>query len=260
MNSHTLPRALFSALVAGAAAVQPAVALPPSSPTAAPPPPVQVELVDDTVLADLTGKYTGGGTMLVGLRIDLVSSLHNPQGSATASGSLLVVRDGDGFRVEIDSRSAANGNGTAPLPTGGHSATGGGDLQIDGIGQISQIAGDGNVLSNLTSIGFTRDLGGGDFNGRTSSQSGDGLMHARITFLDGGVQLGLEGPGALLQQQLAAGGDGAGGIRQIGQIAGDHMVGSNRLQLQILTAALPESARQQLGVQQALAGLRGLSR
>jgi hypothetical protein len=251
VNRHTLPRAVFAVvLVAGAAAVQTAAALPP----------VRAEVVDDATLAGISGKYYGAN-MLVGLRIDVVSTLHTAQqGSAQASGSVVIRRNGSGFDVSVGTQ-AQTGAGDDAAPATG-TASGGERLLIDGIGQITQIAGDGNQLSNLTSIQFVSDLdGGGDLNGVASSESSAGSMTARITFTDGGLQLDLTGPGSVLGQQFRRGADGADGrLLQIGQLTGNGISASNQLHLQLMTQLMPSLFQQQLGVQQALAGLRGLSR
>lgn len=249
MNRNTLPRALFMALVAVAAA-----------PAVAALPPVHVEVVDDATLGTLNGKYFGAN-LLVGLRIDLVSSLSTAHGgTANATGSLQVVRVGNDFDVRVDSRSSATeGTAAAALPHG--NAVGAQGLQVDGIGQVSQIAGDGNRMTNLTTISFTpAAVGGtGQFNGLASSSASAGGMTAQITFLDHGLQLALTGPGAALTQQLHSTGAN-GGVLQSGQIAGDGMVGFNQLQLQLMTSPMSNGEMHQLGVRQALAGLDGLGR
>ena len=251
MNLHTLPRALFAVLVAGVAAAQPAAALPP----------LRADLVDELTLSQVSGKYYGAN-MLVGLRLEVTSTLHTAQGNANASGSLSIQRVGNGFQVQVDSRSGAvagidavSGSGTQA------SATGADGLQVNGIGQISQIAGDDNRLANVTTIRFLpRAAGASDaagYNGQTSSSADAGAMTARITFFDGGMQLGLSGPGATLAQQFRAGG---GQVLQMGQIAGNGVFGSNQLQLTLLTGAMPTQVQHQLGIQQVLAGLGGLGR
>lgn len=249
MNRHTLPRALFTVLVAGAAAAQSAAALPP----------VRAELVDDATLAGINGRYYGAN-MLVGLRIDVVSTLHTAQqGSAQASGSLLVRRSGGGLEVSVGSHARTEA-GDATVPVTGV-ATGGEQLHVDGIGQVIQIAGDGNRMSNLASIRFVSDLDAGGFNGETSSRSTAGPMTAQITFVGGGMRLDLSGPGSVLGQQFHAGAGGADGrILQIGQIAGTGITASNQLHLQLMTELMPSMFQNQLGVHQALSGLDGLSR
>lgn len=250
MNRHTLPRTLFAALVAGAAAAQSAAALPP----------VRVEVVDDSTLAGINGRYHGAN-MLVGLRIDIVSSAHAPgQAQAQASGSLLVRRTGSGYDVAVDTRAQADAGTGGPMPTG--IATGGESLHVAGIGQITQIAGNGNSLSNLTTIRFVSDVGTANgFNGAATSTATSGAVSARIEFGNGGMRLDLHAPGALLGQHIDTNAvHAAGGVMQIGQLTGNGILAHNQLHLQIATELMPSLWQQQLGVQQALSGLQGLSR
>ena len=251
MNRHTLPRALFWILVAGAGPAFAGSALPP----------LRAQLVDDATLSEVSGKFYGAN-MLVGLRIDLVSTLHNAQGgTAHATGTLQVVPDGNGgYLVQVHSESGS-GAGSGLAPAGGQQAGGGEHLQVQGIGQVAQIAGDGNRLGNITSISFTSAAGaGGTFNGLASSASTAGPMTASISFDPAlGASLSITGSGALLSQHV--GGDAANGsIRQLGQIAGDNVTGHNQLRLQLFTAAMPDSWQQHLGIKQALAGMDGVGR
>ncbi|MDQ3204916.1 MAG: hypothetical protein M3Q40_00050 [Pseudomonadota bacterium] len=253
MNRQLLPRAALSTLLVAASA----------SLSAAPPavrPPVRAELVDDATLSQVSGRYFGAN-MLVGLRVDLVSSLHTAQqGTAQATGSLVIRRNGSGFDVSVDTRTAAEAGSDASPITG--VAVGGDSLQVTGIGQVAQIAGDGNRLSNITSIRFTPALDAADgFNGLSSSAATAGPMSAQITFLDGAMKLDVVGPGAMLGQRFNAGlGGSAGAIMQSGVISGNGISASNQLHLQLMTAVMPSLIQQQLGVQQALAGLRALPR
>ncbi|QQP94818.1 hypothetical protein [Lysobacter enzymogenes] len=221
---------------------------------------MRAQIVDDATLATLSGRYYDAH-MLIGLRVDLISSVATPQqGAAIATGSLLVLRDGDGYSVRSDARSSAAVGADAPLA---HADASGADaVRVQGIGQIAQIAGDGNRLSNLASIDFVdrarADLDASGFNGQTHSDSAAGALRAQVTFLDGGAQVGVQAPGVSLQQRLDGG--GLGGIAQSGRIAGDGVSAGNRLQLQIVTAAMTPQMSRQLGLQQALEGLRALPR
>ncbi|WP_386812736.1 hypothetical protein [Lysobacter koreensis] len=223
-------------------------------------------MVDELTLSQVSGKYFGAN-MLVGLRVDLVSTLHTPQqGSASASGSLSIRRDGNGFEVQVDTRSGAvaGQHGAASAAGNPASTTGAETVRVNGIGQVSQIAGDGNAMANLTTISFepsATTAATTHFNGLASSQASAGPLTARISFEDGGLQLGVAGPGARLGQQFNAGVDGqAGRISQVGQLAGHGLVGSNQLHLRLATEAMPVHMQHQLGIQQALAGLSALGR
>jgi hypothetical protein len=221
--------------------------------------PVHATVVDDAALDAQKGRYMGAN-MLVGVRIELVSTLHTADGgNAGASGALQVVRDGHGgFLVAVDTRSAA-GAGSGGTPATGI-VSGGGDLGIGGIGQVIQVAGDRNAFSNLASITFARHLPGtSGFNGLADSASSDGLMTARVSFMDNGMALQLSGPGALLSQSFAPGGAAADGrFMQVGQLFGNDISGANRMQLTLLTEQLSAQAVRQLGTQLALSGLGGL--
>lgn len=254
MNRPRLPCPLFTALVAVAAPAQAWAALPPSSPL---PDDVAFEVVDDDILAGQTGKYFGAN-MLVGVRVDIVSALHAPQGTAAASGSLLVMRDAGGITVQVDARSQASGDASvaaAPPPAGTIS---GGDLSVDGIAQVTQIAGDGNRMGNTTTIRFVDSVSGSGFNGQTQASTGAGPMTAQVSFTDGGVRMDVGGPGAHLVQDVAT--DGASRVLQSGQVAGVGLTASNHLQLQMVTSAMPTQLVHQFGIQQALSGLVGLTR
>lgn len=245
------PSLRLALLLALAAATPPAAALPP----------LRADLVDDATLAALNGRYFDA-QMLVGLRVDLVSSVATPQqGTAMASGSLLVLRDGAGFSVRSDARSEAAAGVGLGADAAAAGASGAESVRVRGIGQVAQIAGDGNRLANLAAIEFVDAAGlaagAGGFNGRTHSDSGAGALRAQVTFLDGAAAVGVQAPGVSLQQRLDG---GLGGIAQSGRIAGDGVAAGNRLQLQIATAPMTPQLGRELGLLQALAGLRGVPR
>lgn len=254
MKSHRLPHALIMALVA-VAATAPAVALPPST-DAASAPVIEGEPVADAELASISGKNLGAN-MLVGLRVDLVSNLANAQGgSGTAAGSLYIMRTADGFDVRVHSQASAAGGGASPA-TG---VVGGGEqLQVSGIGQVSQIAGDGNRMANVAVIGVTDNLAAPEgFNGLTGAEAGAGDMTARVTFGDGGVHMAVASPGATLTQAMSPANGGQ--VMQVGQIAGNGFVANNTMNLQLMTTTMSSISAQQAAIQQALAAVSGLRR
>lgn len=257
MNTRTLPLALFGTLVGMAASASAEAAQP--SP-AVQPAPVRVEVVDEDTLSRISGKFYGAD-MLVGLRIELLSNWRTAEGSLSAAGTLQIQRDANGnFTVQVDTRSAAQGTGGAGSGLANGSATGGDKISVNGIGQVVQVAGDGNKFGNLTSISFSpRDpSGGGGFNGQTSSTSTHGGLVANVSFENGGARLGLTGPGGALAQSVISGADG--GLMQSVRVAGQDQIGSNTMQLQLQTATMPALTQQQLGIYEAMAGLRQLPR
>lgn len=241
-------------LVAAAAGLAAAVALPVQAAT-----PVRPQPVDDATLAGVTGKYYGA-SMLVGLRVDIVSTLQSPSGSASATGSLTVQRNGQGFDVQVDTHAHALAGGDATASGAG--ARGGETVQIDGIAQVTQIAGDRNRMGNLTSISFAPSVTPlGTPNGAMDSVAQDGAVSARVTFAGGGAELAITAPGALLAQRFDPGvAGGSARIAQLGQIAANDVTGSNQLHLQLATQAMSAQLLRQLGVQQALSGMLQLGR
>lgn len=258
MNRHSLPRVLFMALMAAAAAF-PASALPPSSPRD---PlwiePVRAEPVGDEELGRMTGKYYGAD-MLVGVRIDLVSRIATAGGgSAAATGALYIRRTGSGFTVQVDSRTHAVA-GTDGTAGDNVSAIGGDAITVQGIGQVTQIAGDGNRMGNVALVRVVGELPTPDgFNGLTQSQAQDGTMTATVQFDGRGMQLGVGAGSAALGQNFTSTASTSGSILQFGRIAGDGFVADNALQLQMMTTAMPTLSLQQAGIQQALFAIAGL--
>lgn len=256
MNTRTLPLALFGTLVGMAASAHAEAA----QPSPAKPEPVRVEVVDEDTLSRINGKFYGAD-MLVGLRIELLSNWRTAEGSLSAAGTLQIQRDGNGnFTVQVDTRSDAQGTGGAGNGLANASASGGDQISVNGIGQVVQIAGDGNKFGNLTAISFSpRDAsGGGSFNGQTSSSTTNGNLVASVSFENGGARLGLSAPSGMLSQSVVSGADG--GVMQAARIAGQDQIGSNTMQLQLQTAAMPALQQQQLGIYEAMAGLRQLPR
>ncbi len=216
--------------------------------------PVRVELVDNAALENIRGRYLGNN-MIVGLQLELLSLWQSSSGDRLgASGALQLQQTASGWELRFGAESLATaGDGAAPAPNGGATATGGNGLQISGIGQVSQIAGDNNRMRNVTLIDFApREGFDAALNGSTSSQAQAGDLHASISF-GGGAQLGLQAPGSTLSQTIAPGvGDQSGRIMQIGQLTGNNQAALNSLQLHLITAALPANLQAEQGVQQAL--------
>ncbi len=256
MNTRTLPLALFGTLVGMAASAQAEAAQPSVAPAIKP---VRVEVVDEDTLSRISGKFYGAD-MLVGLRIELLSNWRTAEGNLSAAGTLQIQRNSNGsFSVQVDTRSDAQASGGAGSGLSNGSAVGGDQVSVNGVGQVVQIAGDGNKFANLTAISFTpHSTAGGNFNGQTSSSSTNGSMIASVSFEGGGARLGLSAPSGMLSQSVVSGANG--GIMQAARVAGQDQLGSNTMQLQMQTAAMPALQQQQMGVYQALAGLSQLPR
>jgi len=119
-----------------------------------------LQLVDDDVLAHQTGKYAGA-SMISGFVLNLVSQWQLPSGAlAVAQGTLSVSTNAAGkpdaqvttlARV-VDGNSAPSGANPNAIATGGQS------VSVNGISQITQVAGNYNTGTNAPSSTSTRTI------------------------------------------------------------------------------------------------------
>ncbi len=244
----------------------------------------QWQAVDDDVLSHQTGKAPGA-EMVSGLVLDIMSQWQMPNGgTATAHGNLTVSTNADNSLSAQVSTSAqasdggghgnhyGNGNGqgnassnvgatvTAPTGTGANpqaSATGGQNVSINGMSQITQVAGDHNTSSNSAVIDFsgsTPTTPAASTNSTSAAAtSGSGNVKASVSFGDGGVALTLQTPSGVASQTISpATAQGRGSIAQWVQVTGNAQAVVNRLQLSVQTQAISGATLRQLGVLQAM--------
>ena len=254
---------------------------------------VRCHAVDDGVLAAQSGKYPGGSTVS-GFVLTMVSQWQGPNGvGATASGTLAVASN-SGHAPDVHVNTSAqitcsdhgNGNGANPHAN----ATGGQNVTVNGVSQVTQVAGDNNVGTNTAVIAFGPAGTQGAGNAGTAGSSGNagasgagseaatgtasavplvatagtgstnasasnnaGSVKANVTFGSGGVTLALQTPAGVASQSIAPNPAGqSGSIAQLVQIAGNGQAVSNLLQISIQTRQMSSTLLQQLGVLQAL--------
>ena len=248
------------------------------------------QAVGDDVLAHQTGKGAGG-TMVSGLVLELLSQWQMPNGgSASASGALTISTNANNaLSAQVSTSAQAsdggghgygnayglrNGNAThgdapattntAAAGTGANpqaSATGGQNVSVNGVSQITQVAGNGNVGANSTVIDFNGSgistspshAGQGGGNPSAVATSASGNVKAGVSFANGGVAVTLQTPAGIATQTIApAGIQGGGSIAQLLQIAGNGQAVVNQLKLSIQTLPMSGALMRQIGVLQAL--------
>lgn len=254
--------------------------------------------VDDDVLSRQTGKGPGAETVS-GVVVSLMSQWQMPGGgSASASGKLTISTNADNsLSAQVSTSAQASdgaghgnhygndhGNGTHGVGTAANaspvvtasagsganpqaSATGGQNVSINGVSQVTQVAGDGNTSSNSAVIDFSGSSsttlaasggGGGATTTSTTSPnasatSASGNVRASVTFGNGGVALTLQTPSGLASQTISpATVQGSGSIAQSVQVAGNAQAVVNQLQLSVQTQAMSGAQLRQLGVLQAM--------
>ena len=222
---------------------------------------VKLQPVDDTVLASQSGKGVAGD-IISGVVVNLLSQWNLPNGTtAVAQGALAIVTNTlNQVSVQLSSSAAVtgsnNGSGSGANPNA--SATGGQNASVNGVSQITQVAGNGNSGNNQTVIDFNTPAGGlsgGAYNNETSSfaSNASGSVKAGVSFGNGGISISLQTPAGLATQTIAPGAAGqAGQIAQLLQIAGNNQQVVNALQLHLQTQQMSASMLRQLGVLQAL--------
>ncbi len=165
-----------------------------------------------------------------------------------------------GYQVSIDTQSGATAGNGAVAGNPGGATVAGQTLQVAGISQLSQIAGDDNRVGNLATIGVVSKLPGvAGFNGQASTTTTQGAYQAQVSFVGGGLRMGLLGPDSQVTQRLGVNG-ADGGISQVARIAGNGQIAQNQMAMQVQVAPMSQALQQQLGVQQALSSLLALRR
>ncbi|QYD69999.1 peptidase C39 [Paraburkholderia edwinii] len=213
--------------------------------------------VSDDVLAGQTGKFANG-QMISGFVLNLLSQWNLPNGgSAIAQGSLAVVQNAaNQMSATVNSTAhVVNGNGRNSGADPSAQVSGGQRIAINGVSQVTQVAGNSNIGMNAAQIDFTGNaLASAGGNGATSANASNanGTIRAGITFGNGGVSVALQTPAGIATQTIAPGGGQAGSIGQMLQIAGNNQQVANQLQLQLQTAQMSSASLRQAGVLQAL--------
>jgi hypothetical protein len=224
-------------------------------------PVLRLQAVDDNVLAAQTGKGLAGD-IISGVVVELISSWKMPNGAtAVAQGTLSLVT-GKLNQVAAQVSSQASVTGPAYNASSGANpnagAAGGENVSVNGVSQIAQIAGNGNLGSNQASIDFNPANGHTSpaaWNNATSAaaSSADGSIKAGITFGSGGIKVALQTPAGIATQTVApTNAQQASMIGQLLQIAGNNQQVANQLQLHLQTQPMSAAALRQLGVLQAL--------
>jgi hypothetical protein len=218
---------------------------------------IRWQAVGDDVLAHQTGKFANG-QMISGFVLNLLSQWNLPNGSnALAQGSLTVAQNAaNQMSATVNTMARVinggdGGMGANPAAT----VSGGQSISVNGVSQVTQVAGDRNVGMNGAQIDFSNGvpLAGGSNATSASAANLAGNVRASISFNNGGVNIALQTPAGLATQSIAPGGASqAGSIAQLVQIAGNNQQVANQLQLHLQTAQMSPAMLRQAGVMQAL--------
>jgi hypothetical protein len=222
---------------------------------------VKLQPVDDTILASQSGKGVAGD-IISGVVVNLLSQWNLPNGTtAVAQGALSIATNAlNQVSVQVSSSASVTGpnsnRGSGANPNA--IATGGQNTSVNGVSQITQVAGNGNSGNNQTVIDFNTPLNSlpnSAYNNQTSAAASNasGSVKAGVSFNNGGIAIALQTPAGLASQTIMPGSSTqAGQIAQLLQIAGNNQQVANALQLNLQTQQMSASMIRQLGVLQAL--------
>jgi hypothetical protein len=220
---------------------------------------IKWQTVGDDVLATQTGKFANG-QMISGFVLNLLSQWNLPNGgSAVAQGTLSVVQNAANQMSASVSTMAQVHDGNRRGGTGADPSAqtnGGQQLAVNGVSQVTQVAGDRNIGMNSAQIDFSNSaqpLAGGTNATSASAANAAGSVTANISFGNGGVTVALQTPAGLATQTIVPGnGQQAASIAQMLQIAGNNQQVANQLQLHLQTGQMSPAMLRQAGVIQAL--------
>lgn len=208
-------------------------------------------------MAGLTGKFAVAGEV-VGMNLLMTSSWQGQNGQQLQGrAGVSIGLPGSASPHAYYSAEASATEVQAPGTIGGTGNVLGGEglRNLDGASQVIQVAGDGNVASNVAAVDVVRtplapSLPAGDVRSASAVAANGATAAVDITNSHVSVQLRIPDLGSV-QQQVG------GNIHQGIQLAADRQVTSNQMQLQLQVQAQSAAALASQGVESSLNMLRG---
>ena len=222
-----------------------------------------IEPVGDDVLARQTGKYAGAD-MISGFVLNLLSQWQLPNGAAAFAAGTLSVSNNTLNQVSAQVNAITgvhDPQGTPSRNASGDKVSGGDTVSVNGVSQITQVAGNNNLGSNAAQIDFNAPSSPQNFNNMPSSMSSNanGSINSAISFGRNGITVSVQTPTGIATQTIApTSAQQAGAIAQLLQIAGNNQQVANLLQLHLLTRPMTGDQLRQIGIQQALQNMTSM--
>jgi hypothetical protein len=221
-----------------------------------------VELADDGELAQQRGKYLGA-SIVSGFMIEMASQWRNEAGQAAAEARMLAtnLRSSTANVAASTQASVQMGAGALAGASSGATASGGAGVQVNGVGQVTQVAGNNNLASNTTSISMqTAPLPTLPSGSALATAAQNGFT-AQAQAGAGGVQVAITSPMGVASQSVTPNLAGAAGsVMQVAQMAGNAQLIANQLSIQLQIQTMSRQQLAQIGVAQALQSVAGLRR
>jgi hypothetical protein len=220
--------------------------------------------LDDTELNAMRGRYTVDDHTVAWFGVRMISTWQTAAGQ-TLQGTLAFGMDFSHGKEQptlsfTPSVSITRTDAPVPMPaTGGtRGVDGSGLANVGGLLQSVQVAGDGNLASNVTRLTIRNGAapvagGSGIGTGSASLSDGDASVSVGFDGQSAGVRLAIAGQGTV-QQWIRE-----GSLGQSVQLAADDQNVSNRLEIDLVRQAVAANTPLALNVAQAIGLTRGIA-
>lgn len=226
-------------------------------------PGTRMQELDDVELNAMRGRYTVDDHTVAWFGVRMISTWQTSAGQvlqgALAFGMDFSNPQGQPTLTFTPSVSITRSDAPVPMPaTGTRSVDGSGLANVGGLLQSVQVAGDGNLASNVTRLtirngGAPADSGTGTGTGGASLSDGDASVSVGFDGQSAGVRLAIAGQGAV-QQWIRN-----GNLGQSVQLAADDQSVSNRLEIDLVRQSVAANIPLAQNVAQAIGLTRGIA-
>lgn len=219
--------------------------------------------IPDPELNALRGRYTIGDNAVAWFGVQMISTWQTASGQ-TLQGTLAVSMDFNGHQTQPritfqPSVSITRADAVLPMPVNvaTRSVDGSGLANVGGVLQSVQVAGDGNLASNVVKLnvsnsGVASGTTSGSSQNSASAQQDDASATAAFNGKDASVQLDVNGLGSV-QQWIRN-----GSLGQSVQLTADSQAVSNLMEIDLVRQTLAANAQLSQNVAQAISLARGI--
>lgn len=196
----------------------------------------RIVALTDSQLAQARGRGLPAGPAITGFELQLVSTWSAPQGAVGAAGTLRVDGLGSG-QPSVRLSGQASGSGA---PAGAAPGSASGVLPVQGVGQLTQVAGDANQGYNRFTLRLLDTAAGLpplDSGQLAASYVGPGASASVAGDGHGGIVVAISTPAGSAMQSVG----GLGSFTQTLRILGNGQSVNNSAVLTVLTRSTPGS-------------------
>jgi hypothetical protein len=260
MKIHLLPLAVVALMLGTGITPLQAASLPA---TASSQPGKGLHDIPDPELNALRGRYTIGDNAVAWFGVQMISTWQTANGQ-TLQGTLAISMNFNGHQTQPlvtfqPSVSITRADAALPMPTTvtTRSVDGSGLANVGGVLQSVQVAGDGNLASNVVKLnvsngGVAPGTASGSSQGSANAQQDGASASAAFNGKDASVQLDVNGLGSV-QQWIRN-----GSLGQSVQLTADSQAVSNLMEIDLVRQTIAANTQLSQNVAQAISLARGI--